>query len=66
MAEKIELEVLIGVDGSVAITTHGLKGETCLAETKDVERALGKVRKREKTREAFEKAGAASATIKRR
>ena len=45
-------------DGKVRIKTHGLKSETCLAETKDVEAALGKVRKREKTREAFEKAPA--------
>ncbi len=58
MADKIELEVLISPEGEVSITTHGLKGETCLAETKDVEKALGKVKAREKTREAFEKAGA--------
>ena len=66
MAEKVELEVTIGPDGEVRIKTHGLKGEHCLAETKDVEAALGKVRKREKTREAFEKAVAGTTSIKRR
>lgn len=66
MADKIELEVSIGPDGKVRIKTHGLKGEACLQETKDVEAALGKVTKREKTREAFEKAGVGTTSIKRR
>ena len=66
MADKIELEVTISIDGKISITTHGLKGETCLAETKDFEAALGKVRKREKTREAFEKAGTTSVTTRRK
>jgi hypothetical protein len=66
MAEKIELEVIVRPDGKVVLKTHGLKGETCLQETKDVEAALGKVARREKTREAFEKAAAASASIKRK
>jgi Protein of unknown function (DUF2997) len=66
MAEKIELEVTIGPDGKVRIKTHGLKGDSCLAETKDVEAALGKVMRREKTREAFEKPATATASIKRR
>ena len=66
MAEKIELEVSIGPDGTVRIKTHGLKGETCITETKDLEAALGKVKAREKTREAYEKAGTGATTIKRR
>ena len=66
MADKIELEVSIGPDGKVRIKTHGLKGEACLQETKDVEAALGKVKKREKTREAFEKAAAGTVVTKRR
>ena len=57
MAEKIEIEVSITPDGKVLMKTHGLKGETCLLETKELESAIGKVRKREKTREAFEKVG---------
>lgn len=66
MADKIELEVSIGPDGKVRIKTHGLKGEQCLVETKELEAALGKVKKREKTREAFEKAAAGTVVTKRR
>jgi len=58
MADKVELEVSIGPDGKVRIKTHGLKGEACLVETKGLEAAIGRVNKREKTKEAFEKAKA--------
>lgn len=53
MADKTELEVLIGPDGVVRIKTHGLKGQACIAETKDLEAALGTVRAREKTPEFY-------------
>ncbi len=53
MADKTELEVTIGTDGVVRIVTHGLKGQACLLETKDMEEALGKVKTREKTREFY-------------
>jgi DUF2997 family protein len=53
VADKAELHVTIGLDGTVTIETHGLKGQACLAETKDLEQALGKVEGREKTREFF-------------
>jgi hypothetical protein len=53
MAERTELEILIGPDGEVRIVTHGLTGQTCLTETKDLEQALGEVRRREKTREFY-------------
>ncbi len=66
MPDKVELEVTIGPDGKLSIKTHGLKGETCLLETKDLEAALGKVRAREKTREAFEKAVGVQTTVKRK
>ena len=66
MPDKVELEVTIGPDGRLSIKTHGLKGETCLSETKDLEAALGKVKAREKTREAFEKAVTGSTSIKRK
>ena len=56
MADKIQLEVVIGVDGQVRLITHGLKGESCLDETKALEKALGKVTRREKTAEFYEKA----------
>lgn len=54
MAEKTELVVTIGKDGVVRIKTHGLKGQACLAETKDLEEALGRVKGREKTSEFYE------------
>ena len=60
MADKVELEVSIGPDGKVRIKTHGLKGEACLVETKGLEAAIGKVKKREKTKEAYEKAKVAT------
>ena len=54
MADKTELEITIGPDGVVRIVTHGLKGQACLAETKDLEKALGEVKQREKTREFYQ------------
>jgi hypothetical protein len=53
VAEKAELEITIGTDGEVRIVTHGLKGEACLTETRDLEKALGTVKSREKTREFY-------------
>ena len=56
MADKIEIEVTIGADGQVRLVTHGLKGETCIEETRSLEKAVGKVTRREKTAEFYEKA----------
>ena len=56
MAEKAEIEVVIGADGTVRIKTHGLRGEACIEETKALEQAVGKVERREKTREYYEQA----------
>ena len=53
MADKAELEIFIGPDGEVRIVTHGLVGQACLAETKDLEKAVGEVKTREKTREFY-------------
>lgn len=53
MADKSELEISIGPDGQVRIVTHGLRGQACLTETKELEQALGKVTGREKTREFY-------------
>lgn len=53
MAEKTELEISIGADGEVRIVTHGLKGQACLTETRDLEKALGTVKTREKTSEFY-------------
>jgi hypothetical protein len=54
VAEKTEIEITIGPDGIVHIVTHGLKGQSCLAETKGLEEALGTVKHREKTREFYQ------------
>lgn len=60
MAEKTQLDVTIGADGVVRIKTHGLKGQACLVETKDLEAAVGRVVNREKTSEFY----AADARVK--
>ena len=61
MADKTELEITIGPDGQVHIVTHGLKGQACLAETKELEQAVGEVKRREKTREFYQQEARASA-----
>jgi hypothetical protein len=61
MAEKVQLEIAIDPDGNVRIETTGLKGESCLAETESLEKALGEVRARAKTSE-FYAAGAKAKT----
>jgi hypothetical protein len=53
VADKTELEIFIGPDGEVRIVTHGLKGQACLTETKDLEKAVGEVKNREKTPEFY-------------
>jgi len=53
MADKTELEIAIGPDGEVRIVTHGLKGQSCVVETQDLETVLGQVTKREKTKEFY-------------
>ena len=53
MAEKAEIEVVIGPDGTVRIETRGLHGEACVEETKALEKAVGRVERREKTREYY-------------
>lgn len=66
MAEKNEITVTIAPDGSVQLETRGLVGETCLDETKDLERALGHVKSRAKTSEYYVQRGTVSGTVKRR
>jgi hypothetical protein len=51
MAEKLEIRLVIKPDGTVELTTHGLKGEECLTETKELEKAVGRVTRRTKTSE---------------
>ena len=66
MADKAELEITIGADGGVRIVTHGLKGEACLAETAELEKALGTVRTREKTREFYQQDDRARGSVRNR
>ena len=66
MAEKAEIEVVIGPDGTVTIKTHGLRGEACIEETKSLEQAVGKVQRREKTREYYEQATSTKTGIRNR
>jgi hypothetical protein len=66
MAEKAEIEVLIGPDGTVRIKTHGLRGEACIVETKSLEQAVGRVERREKTREYYEQASKTKTGVRNR
>ena len=54
MAERTQLQIRILPDGKVEIKTQGLKGEACIVETRDLERTLGRVLSRTKTREYYE------------
>jgi hypothetical protein len=64
MPDKLEIEVFIGADGTVKLITHGLKGAICIAETEALEKAVGKVIRREKTAEYYDKAAAAKTSTK--
>lgn len=66
MAEKAEIEVLIGADGTVRIKTHGLRGEACMEETKALEQAVGRVQSREKTREYYEQVSTTKTGVRNR
>jgi hypothetical protein len=66
MAEKAEIEVLIGADGTVRIKTHGLKGEACIEATKALEQAVGRVERREKTREYYEQSSPTRTGVRNR
>ena len=66
MADKTQLDVTIGADGVVRIKTHGLKGQACLAETKELENAVGRVQNREKTAEFYQADARAKTGVKNR
>ena len=53
MATKVEMIVTISPTGEVHVKTSGLKGAECIDETKDLEKALGRVKTREKTSEYY-------------
>jgi hypothetical protein len=66
VADKAELEIAILPDGTVKVVTHGLRGEACLAETKSLEEALGRVKRREKTAEYYGQAAATKTGVRNR
>ena len=66
MADKVEIVVTIAPDGSVHLETHGLKGQSCMAETEALEKALGKVARRERTSEFYQKATEVKTAVKGR
>lgn len=47
MAKAIEIEVVIGADGTVSLDVGGAEGKRCLDLTKPFEDALGVVSKRD-------------------
>ncbi len=66
MAEKLEIEVVIGTDGTVRLETRGLKGPECLAETAGLEKALGRVARRQRTGEFYQQAATGKASARRK
>ena len=54
MALKQEIRVVISPDGTVQMETFGIKGADCERELKSIEEALGKVKKRVRTKEYYE------------
>ena len=49
-----ELEITINREGRVQVAVRGVKGEGCLAITKNIENAIGTVEEREYTGEYYE------------
>jgi len=54
------------LDIMIRAPTHGLKGQACLAEAKELESSLGTVTGREKTREFYMQEEKAGTTVRRR
>jgi hypothetical protein len=52
--EMQELEITIDKEGRVQVAVRGVKGEGCLAITKNIENAVGTVEEREHTAEYYE------------
>jgi len=51
---KQDIEISISPTGEVTFTVKGVKGSSCLNETKFLEEAIGEVVEREKTPEFYE------------
>jgi len=52
--EMQEVEITIDKEGRVQVAARGVKGEGCLAITKNIENAVGTVEEREYTAEYYE------------
>ena len=52
--KKTDIEITISPTGEVSFTVKGVKGASCLDETKFLEEAVGDVVDREKTAEYYE------------
>jgi hypothetical protein len=66
VAERQEIEIVIGPDGQLTLETRGLAGGACLEETRELEAAVGTVRRREATPERWRAATAGRSTTRRR
>lgn len=66
MADRQEITVTIAPDGTVQLETRGLVGESCMDETKQLERSLGRVERRTKTSEYYQQRGAVTGAVKGR
>lgn len=66
MAERVEIELVFTPEGEVRLETHGLKGQSCLAETEALEKALGRVKERTRTSEFYQPSTGVRGTVRRR
>jgi len=66
MAERAQIELIIGPDGKIRFTTHGLKGQACVEETAALEKAVGRVVQRQKTAEAWQQAAGTKTGVRGR
>ena len=54
MAEKVEIEAVINLEGEVELTIKGLRGDGCEDIARALEDALGEVVERKKTPEYYQ------------
>lgn len=54
MAQKEEIEIVVGKDGDVHVQSHGIKGKKCLEYIKILEKTVGKVKEQVFTSEYYE------------
>lgn len=56
MAQKHEIEIIIGPDGEVKLDVKGLKGPTCLTAVKKLADGLGELKSTDLKPEYYDKA----------